>query len=128
EGGSVDGEDTAEDFLNNNSAGSGPYILESWEPQVQTTPVRNPNYYGDAPYFDRIVIQNIPEAATQKAALESGEIDIALDLTSDQIAPLTNNADIEIFSGPGNIVHFILMNGNAEQCGPSADPLVQRAV
>jgi peptide/nickel transport system substrate-binding protein len=128
EGGSVDGEDTAEDFLNNNSAGSGPYILESWEPQVQTTLVRNPNYYGDAPYFDRIVIQNIPEAATQKAALESGEIDIALDLTSDQIAPLTNNADIEIFSGPGNIVHFILMNGNAEQCGPSADPLVQRAV
>ncbi len=128
EGGTTDADDAAESFLNGTSVGSGPYILESWEPQVQTTMVRNPNYYGDAPYFDRVVIQNIPEAAAQKAALESGEVDIALDLTSDQIATMDGNADLEIFRGPGNIVHFILMNGNAEQCGPSADPLVQQAV
>lgn len=128
EGASADGEDTAEAFLNDNSLGSGPYILESWDPQVQTVLARNPNYYGEAPYFDRVIIQNIPEPAAQKAALESGEIDIALDMTSDQISTMTDNPEIEISSGPGNIVHFILMNGNAEQCGPSADPLVQQAV
>jgi peptide/nickel transport system substrate-binding protein len=128
EGGSADGEDTAEAFLNGTSVGSGPYILDSWEPQVQTTLVRNPNYYGEAPYFDRVVIQNIPEAAAQKAALESGEIDIALDLTSDQIATMDGNADLSIFRGPGNIVHFILMNANEEQCGPTANPQVQQAI
>lgn len=35
--------DTAQAFLDSTSAGSGPYILESWEPQVQTVLVKNPN-------------------------------------------------------------------------------------
>lgn len=120
--------DAAEDYLNSTSAGSGPYILESWEPQVETVLVRNENFYGDAPYFDRVIIINIPEPATQKVALESGEIDLALDLTSDQIAPLEGNPAISIYRGPGNIVHFLLMNADPEVGGPMADPLVQRAV
>lgn len=120
--------DTAESFLNGTSAGSGPYVLESWEPQVQTVLARNENYWGDAPYFDRVIITNIPEPATQKVALESGEIDLALDLTSDQITPMEGNPDITIFRGPGNIVHFLLMNADPEVGGPMSDPLVQRAV
>lgn len=120
--------DTAEAYLNSTSAGSGPYVLESWEPQVETVLARNANYYGDAPYFDRVIITNIPEPATQKVALESGEIDLALDLTSDQISPLEGSADISIFRGPGNIVHFLLMNEDPEIGGPVSDPLVQNAV
>lgn len=120
--------DTAEAFLNSTSAGTGPYVLERWDPQVETVLVRNENYWGDQPYFDRIIVSNIPEAAAQKAALESGEIDLALDLTSDQIVAMEGNADIAITRVPGNIVHFILMNADADKCGPTADPLVQNAI
>ncbi len=120
--------DTAETYLNGASAGTGPYVLDSWEPQVETVLTRNDNYWGDAPYFDKIIITNIPEAATQKVALESGEIDIALDLTSDQIPSLENNSDISIFNGAGNIVHFLLMNNDPAVGGPVADPQVQEAI
>jgi len=120
--------DTAEEILNDTSAGSGPYVLENWELQVETVLVRNENYWGEAPYFDRIIIVNIPEAATQKIALESGEIDIALDLTSDQIATMGGNPDISIATTPGNIVHFLLMNNDPELGGPVSDPLVQLAI
>ncbi|MBK8026824.1 MAG: ABC transporter substrate-binding protein [Chloroflexi bacterium] len=120
--------DAAESYLNSVSAGTGPYTLESWEQLVQTVLVRNAAYWGTAPYFDRIIITNIPEAATQKVALESGEIDIALDLTADQIPSLEGNADVAIASQPGNIVHFILMNANPDVGGPASDPLVQKAV
>ncbi len=120
--------DTAEAFLNGTSAGSGAYVLESWEPQVETVLVRNANYWGEAPYFDRIIITNIPEAATQKVALESGEIDIALDLTSDQLSTMGDNADVTVATTPGNIVHFLLMNNNPELGGPVSDPLVQLAI
>jgi peptide/nickel transport system substrate-binding protein len=118
--------DTAGDFLDQTSAGSGPYMLESWDKTVQTVLVRNPNYSGMAPYFDRIIIQNL-EPAAQQAALAAGEIDIALDLTSDQ---MTNfNADeISIFRGPGNLVHFLIMNADPAIGGPVANPLVQQAV
>lgn len=120
--------DTAESFLNSNSVGSGPYMLEKWEPQVQTVLVRNPNYQGAAPYFDRVIITNIPESATQKIALEAGDIDLALDLTADEIRSLEGNPAIQIYRGPANIVHFLLMNADPEIGGPMADPKVQLAV
>jgi peptide/nickel transport system substrate-binding protein len=120
--------DTAEAFLNGTSAGTGPYLLESWEPQVETVLVRNPTYWGEQPYFDRVIITNIPEAATQKTALEAGDIDLALDLTADQITGLEGNADIAIASGPANIVHFILMNNDPAIGGIVSDPKVQLAI
>jgi peptide/nickel transport system substrate-binding protein len=121
--------DAAEDYLNSTSAGTGPYMLESWERQVQTVLVRNPNHWSDRePYFDRIIVQNIPEPATQKIALESGSIDIALDLTADQISDMDGNPDISIYRGPANIIHFILMNSDPDIGGIVSDPRVQLAV
>lgn len=120
--------DKAEAFLNSTSAGSGPYMLERWEPQVETVLVRNPNYTGAAPYFDRVIVTNIPEPATQKIALEGGDIDLALDLTSDQILALQNNPNVTIYSGPGNIHHFLLMNRDPEIGGPVSDPKVALAI
>lgn len=120
--------DTAETFLNGASAGSGPYILESWDADVQTSLARNPNWAGAAPYFDRVIIVNIPEPATQKLSLEAGDIDLALDLTSDQINELEGNTDIAIARGPANIIHFLLMNRNPEIGGIVSDPLVAQAI
>ncbi len=120
--------DTATAYLDQNSAGSGPYILAGWEPLVSTTLVRNPNYNGPAPYFDTVIITNIAEPATQKAALEAGDIDLALDLTGDLIAGMEGNPDIAISRFPANIVHFFLMNQDPEIGGIVSDPLVQKAV
>ncbi|MBZ0300084.1 MAG: ABC transporter substrate-binding protein [Anaerolineae bacterium] len=120
--------DTARDYMDQHTEGTGPYMLESWAPQDETVLVRNPNYMGDAPYFDRVIIVNIPEAATQKAALESGQIDIALDLSPDQIVELEGNADLHIFNGPGQWTHFLLMNADPEIGGPVSDPNVQLAI
>ncbi|MBC7811752.1 MAG: hypothetical protein H7175_11425, partial [Burkholderiales bacterium] len=108
--------------------GTGPYMLESWEPQVETVLVRNPNYWGDAPYFDRVIITNIAEAATQKIALEAGDIDVALDLTRDQLADFESNPEIEAQGVTSPYVHFLYMNQDPELSGPMSDPLVQRAV
>jgi len=120
--------DAAQAYLDAHSAGSGPYVLDHWTKQTETVLTRNPNYWGTAPYFDRIVITNIPEAATQKTSLEAGDIDIALDLTSDQITALKDNKDITITSTPGNIIHFLLMNEDPAIGGPMSKPQVQEAV
>jgi len=120
--------DMAESFLNGTSAGTGPYILEEWDPQVRTVLVRNEAYWGDAPYFDRIVIANVPDAATQYSLLQNGEADIALDLTANEIETASTNANLVVASTPGNIVHFLLMNRNPDIGGPMSNPLVQQAV
>ena len=120
--------DTAGAYLDSMSAGSGPYILTHWEPQARTELVRNEGYWGEQPYFDRIIIINMAEAATQKAALEAGDIDIALDLSSDQVADFEGNENIEIHRGLSNWTHFIIMNTDESLSGPFANPKVQLAV
>ncbi len=132
QGGSADvGADTAdkaEAYLNNQSAGSGAYVIDHWTKDVEVVLTRNPNYWGTAPYFDKVIFQNIPEAAAQKVALTSGDIDLANDLSSDDIASLKDNPDVAIFSGPGIITHFLLMNRDKATCGAIADPTVELAV
>ncbi len=120
--------DTAREFFDQNSAGTGPYMLESWTPQEETVLVRNENYWGEAPYFDRVIIVNIAEAATQKVALESGDIDIATDLTPDQVTTMEDNPDVTIYRALDRWTHFLLMNRDPEVGGPVADPLVARAI
>lgn len=120
--------DTASEYFDQHSAGTGPYMLESWTPQDQTVLVRNPNYWGEAPFFDRVIIVNLPEAATQKVALEAGDIDLATDLTPDEIVTLEGNPDISIYTGVSTWTHFLLMNRDPEIGGPMADPTVELAV
>ena len=120
--------DSAEEWLNANSAGSGPYLLESWEPGVETVLVRNENYWGDAGLIERVIFRNIPEAATQKIQLEAGDIDIAFDLTTDQVPSLKENPDVTVFEGLSDILIFLKGNLDPEIGGAASDPLVMEAV
>lgn len=120
--------DKAEKWLNGHSAGTGPYVLDSWMPHDQTVLVRNPNYWGTAPYFDRIVIKDIPEAATQAVAVKSGDVDLALDLTPDQLSSLEGSADVKIYRAPTVNLHFLLLNNDPNVGGPLANPKVQQAI
>ena len=120
--------DTAGAYLDSTSAGSGPYVLDFWEPQNRTELVRNENYWGEQPYFDRVIFVHMPEGATQKAALEAGDIDLAFDLNPDQVSGLMGNESIEIFRGPSTLTHFVIMNTEEEKSGPFANPTVQLAV
>jgi peptide/nickel transport system substrate-binding protein len=120
--------DGAQEFLDQNSVGTGPYLLESWTPQDETVLVRNPDYWGEQPYFDRVIIVNIPEAATQKIALESGDIDLATDLTPDQVTELEGDPNLTIDRALDRWTHFLLMNRDPEIGGPVSDPLVASAI
>jgi peptide/nickel transport system substrate-binding protein len=124
----ADTTDKAEEWLNANSAGSGPYILEKWDRGVETVLVRNPGYWGEAAPTERIIIRNLPEAAAQKTALEAGDIDLAMDLGADQTAGLENNPAVSIFSGLRETVIFLIFNQDEAIGGPVSDARVQKAI
>jgi peptide/nickel transport system substrate-binding protein len=64
--------------------GSGPFVLESWEVGQQIVLARNPDYaWGPdivenqgPPHLDKFVYKVIPDAATQLAAMQAGEVDV----------------------------------------------------
>lgn len=74
----------AEEAGEGHLVGSGPFILESWQTGQSITLKRNPDYtWGPpvvenqgAPYLDELVFKVIPDATTQLATLEAGEVDV----------------------------------------------------
>ena len=120
--------DKAEEWLNSNSAGSGPYMLEKWEPGVETVLVRNPNFWGEPAKMERVIFRNVAEAATQKIQLEAGDIDIAMDLTADQVPSLKENQNVAVYEDLSSTLIFLKANQDPEVGGPLSDPKVQQAI
>ncbi len=120
--------DTAEEWLNNNSIGSGPYMMQKWEPTVETILVRNPEYVGEPAAIDRVIYRTMAEAAAQKIALEAGDVDIAVDVTPDQVSSLEDSPNIVVYEGVSDWTFFLLMNMDPEIGGPMSEDAVQDAV
>lgn len=60
----------------NGYAGTGPYVYAEYAAGQYTTFVRNENYWGEQPYYDKIVAKYIPENSSRIQALKTGEIDL----------------------------------------------------
>ncbi|MBN9345115.1 MAG: ABC transporter substrate-binding protein [Devosia sp.] len=108
-------EDGSNDYGNawlksENSAGSGPYVLTKWDPKVSILMTRNPNYWGTAPGVERLFLQHMPESATQRLALEKGDIDIANKLGPDDIGAISGNADIQVLEGVSSTMYYFGLN------------------
>jgi peptide/nickel transport system substrate-binding protein len=56
--------------------GSGRYLLEQWDRGQQVILVANPDYYGEAPKMQRVVVVFMAEDASLAAA-RSGQVDLA---------------------------------------------------
>jgi peptide/nickel transport system substrate-binding protein len=54
--------------------GTGPFKLDSYTPDDNATLVRNDDYWGGAPYLDRLIIRPIADPAARLQALQGGSI------------------------------------------------------
>jgi peptide/nickel transport system substrate-binding protein len=123
--------DEAETYLNARSAGSGPYILTNYISDQEVVLVKNPYHWrgwrGAAP-FDRIVVRNIAESATQALLLGKGDLDIATGLGQEQARALRGTSGVTVRSSPVATTFYIVMNMNPNVGGPFANPRVRQAV
>ena len=98
--------------------GTGPFILQNFEPGVAATLIRNPNYWGhderypqnQLPYADSLKIMVIPNEADALAALRAGKLD-AIDQVPFSLAQEIRNTNPEI-------VQIMMPSPNT----PSIDP------
>lgn len=96
----ADTADTATAWLESNSAGTGPYMLTSWTRNGEIDMQRNDSYWRTPAPFARVIIRHIPDSATQLLQLQRGDIDVALNLTYDQVQSIKNDAKIKIVKNP----------------------------
>src|SRR5262249_37046506 len=62
-----EGSENGQTSLNDHSAGSGAYVLSSWQRNTNITLDANPNYWGTAPLLKRVIMQNQTEGANLQA-------------------------------------------------------------
>ena len=124
----ADADDGAEEFLNSTSAGSGPYILESFSTTGETVVAANPEYVGSQPaVFDRIVIRN-SDVSTQSIDVQNGNADIVMDLASDQLGPLRGAEGLTIDETASPTIFFVFANANPEISEVTSNPDFVEAV
>ncbi len=113
--------------------GTGPFILSDWQAGQSITLVRNADYaWGPAtvanqgaPYLDKLIFKVIPDATTQLAALETGEVDVMFINQPSQYQQLSANPDITLHHTVLN--SLIYLGFNCRQA-PFDETLVRQAL
>lgn len=95
-----------ETYTARNTNGTGPYILDSRDPEVRTVLKVNANHWGEPPAVTEIIYTPIKEAATRVAALLSGEVDFVQDVPVQDIERLQKTDGITVTTGPENRTIF----------------------
>jgi len=92
-----------ENYASRNANGTGPFVMESWQPDVKVTLKKNPNWW-DKPRgnIDEVVFTPIKSAATRSAALISGQVDFVVDPPPQDLARMKANADLKLVEGAEN--------------------------
>ena len=104
-----DGADDKPDYFNK-VIGTGPFIVEEFQPGVRSISNRNPNYWRDGPNIDRIEIFGITDPVARVNALVSGDIDMMSDLDFKAIKRIDSEPGVEKVSAlSGAYTNFVLM-------------------
>lgn len=75
--------------------GSGPYMVEKFERNAYVRLKAFPQYWGDKPEFETVVIKMVPDASARVAEIESGGSDLTLQIPYEEFNRLSSKG----FSG-----------------------------
>lgn len=124
--GEVEGEGEADEFINEELVATGPYRIGEFREGESITLEANPDYWGEAPRNDRVLIQFFETSSQMKLALENGEIDVAYrDLSPDERLDLEGAEGIQTVEGEGASIRYLVMNTLME---PFDDVNVRKAI
>ena len=123
---SIAPEGTAGAAWNEPGNGTGPYIIESFEPGVRTVLRYNPDHYreGDG-WFESVEILNIADGTSRSAAIRTGDLDIIMRPDPATARMLGRTDGVEIVAAEGALHYTAPMRATED---PFTDVNVRLAV
>ena len=122
-----------ENFAHRNANGTGPFLLKQWTPDQRMVFARNDSWWGQMEgNVTEIVYTPIKSDATRVAALLSGELDMVLDPSPQDLTRLRGNDKLRVIEGPENRTIFLGMDQFRDELPGSSvkgkNPLKDRRV
>ncbi|NMC80064.1 MAG: ABC transporter substrate-binding protein [Chloroflexi bacterium] len=123
-------DDLAQEYMQNHMVGTGPYSFVEWVHGDHITLQRNLDYWGGwdeskGQPIDRVIIKFITESATQRLQLEQGDLDIAMNISVDDLADVSSEDGISLVENPSLMGTYIRFN---VQKPPLDNPKVREAI
>jgi peptide/nickel transport system substrate-binding protein len=125
-----------ETYAVRNTNGTGPYKLKSYESDVRTVLVANPDWWGKRENVDQAIYAVIQSDATRLAALVSGEVDFVIDPPFQDIPRLKQEKRFKLAEMPDIGMQYLgfdqsrdeLQFGDVKGRNPFKDLRVRQAV
>lgn len=90
------------DLQNGNAIGTGAFTLVSIAPSEQVTLTSNTAYWGDVAGVETLNFVLIDDEDTRRFALDSGQVDVALDISYESILLRSQEGNQQLLRVPGN--------------------------
>jgi len=100
----------AHKFLENNTAGFGPYVVSQLTRGQQAVFKARADYYRGKPYMDTVIFKEVPTSATRLSLLQGGSVDIAQFLQPLEYITLTKAPGVKVDAVPASFAIWIELN------------------
>lgn len=124
----ADKTDKAKDWLDQNSAGSGPFILTKWTPKAEIVLEANPNYWKGKPALSKVIIKHSTDPTSSLQMLQRGDADLIDGLDPDLVDIAKADATLNVVIGQTLNQNYLAMTSSAELSKPLSNKLVRQAV
>jgi peptide/nickel transport system substrate-binding protein len=106
--------------------GLGPYKVVSFKRDQEIVMEANPNFYGETPKNDRVVIRYFADATTMRLAIEKGEVDFVFKtLNPSDIKDLEKSDKVQTIKAQGPYIRYLCFLCDSP---PFEDKVLRQAV
>ena len=105
-------------------SGTGPFRFVDWRADERVQLARFDAYDGEPARIDRLIFRPVTDPMTRVAELMAGGVDLALELSPDNVAAFRHRDGFEVLEQAGPHLWFLILNCRER---PFSDPRARRA-
>lgn len=106
--------------------GTGPWQFVDYKKQDRTLVERFDDYWGETPTLQAIEYRYIPDHNSRSLALETGEVDLVVNLLPSDVDRLSKDDDYKVYREPSAGLYYGAFNAGAKS--PLQDARIRRAI
>jgi dipeptide transport system substrate-binding protein len=111
--------------LDNTPVGTGPFVLQAYDPDSRIRFKANPHYWDGKPPIDTLVFDIVPDATVRVSKLQAGECQVTTQPLATAVPDLKKDPNIEVLQRPGDNLGYLGFNIEKK---PLGDVRVRRAL